>query len=121
MKSTLRMTPIVKLRPFGFSWEGFGIEQVITLTDSREGEYFTWSNPSGPEVDLVLSKSKGLFGFEFKAGDGPTKTKSMATAVDELNLTKLFVVYPGKTNYSLDSKIEAVGIENLPLALAEIR
>jgi predicted AAA+ superfamily ATPase len=105
----------------GFSWEGFGVEQVITLTDSRDQECFTWSNPSGPEVDLVLAKSQGPYGFEFKAGDAPTRTSSMITAVKDLSLVKLFVIYPGKINYSLGDKIEAVGIENLSSALTEVR
>lgn len=104
----------------GFSWEGFGIEQVISLTESRDTDCFTWSLPSGPEVDLVITKSRGLFGFEFKAGDAPTRTKSMTVAVNDLKLEKLFVIYPGKLNYSLDDKIEAVGIENLPTALTEV-
>ncbi len=97
----------------GPSWEGFGIEQIVSLTNSREEECFTWSIQSGPEVDLVLTKRSGLFGFEFKAGDAPNRTSSMISAVNELKLTKLFVIYPGERNYALDDKIEAVGFRNL--------
>ena len=104
----------------GPSWEGFGIEQIIRLTNSREEECFTWSVQSGPEVDLVLTKRSGLFGFEFKAGDAPQRTKSMVDAVDSLRLAKLFVIYPGKMKYSLDEKIEAVGIMNLTQVLPEV-
>jgi predicted AAA+ superfamily ATPase len=104
----------------GFSWEGFGIEQIISLTNSRDEECFTWSVTSGPEVDLILTKPKGVFGFEFKAGDAPKRTKSMAVGVDDLGLTKLFVIYPGRLNYPLDDKIEAVGIENLSTIVAQV-
>jgi predicted AAA+ superfamily ATPase len=104
----------------GFSWEGFGIEQIISLTNSRDEECFTWSVTSGPEVDLILTKSKGVFGFEFKAGDAPKRTKSMAVGVEDLGLTKLFVIYPGKLNYPLDDKIEAVGIENLSTIVVQV-
>ena len=97
----------------GASWEGFGIEQIVSLTNSREDECFTWSVQSGPEVDLVLTKRNGLFGFEFKAGDAPQRTSSMIAAVNELKLTKLFVIYPGEMNYGLDDRIEAVGFKNL--------
>ncbi len=99
---------------FGFSWEGFCIEQLISLTNSREEECFTWSIQSGAEVDLVMTKRSGLFGFEFKAGDAPQRTSSMITAANDLKLTKLFVIYPGELNYRLDDKIEAVGFKNLP-------
>ena len=106
----------------GFSWEGFVIEQIISLTNSRDEECFTWSVTSGPEIDLILTKPKGLFGFECKAGDAPKRTKSMAIGVNDLGLSKLFVIYPGKRNYPLDDddKIEAVGIENLASMMTQI-
>jgi len=37
----------------------------------------------------------------------------MISAVNDLNLTKLFVIYPGEKYYPLDKKIEAVGFKNL--------
>ena len=97
----------------GFSWEGFCIDQIVSLTHSREEECFTWSIQSGAEVDLVLTKRSGLFGFEFKAGDAPQRTSSMISAVKDLKLTRLFVIYPGEMNYPLDDKIEAVAFKNL--------
>jgi predicted AAA+ superfamily ATPase len=97
----------------GFSWEGFCVEQIVSLTNAREEECFTWSIQSGAEVDLVLARRKGNFGFEFKAGDAPRRTSSMLVAVNDLKLARLFVIYPGETNYALDDKIEAVGFHNL--------
>jgi uncharacterized protein len=104
----------------GFSWEGFCIEQIVSLTTSREEECFTWSIQSKAEVDLVLAKRKGNFGFEFKAGDAPQRTSSMMVAINELKLTKLFVVYPGGMNYALDEKIEAVAFRNLMQILPDL-
>jgi hypothetical protein len=97
----------------GASWEGFCIEQIISLTNSREDACFTWSVQSGPEVDLVLTMKRGLFGFECKASDAPRRTSSMITAVNDLSLAKLFVIYPGEIDYALDEKIDVVGIKNL--------
>ena len=97
----------------GASWEGFCIEQIISLTHSRDEECFTWSLQSGPEVDLVLIKKTGLFGFECKASDAPRRTSSMITAVNDLGLERLFVVYPGEKDYPLDEKINAVAFKNL--------
>ena len=104
----------------GPSWEGFGIEQIVSLTNSREEECFTWSLQSGSEVDLVLTKRKGLFGFEFKAGDAPRRTSSMIEAVNALKLTKLFVIYPGEMTYALGDKIEAVAFKNLAQVLPNV-
>ena len=97
----------------GFSWEGFCVEQIVSLTNAREEECFTWSIQSGAEVDLVLARRKGNFGFEFKAGDAPQRSSSMLVAVNDLKLARLFVIYPGETSYALDDKIEAVGFHNL--------
>jgi predicted AAA+ superfamily ATPase len=104
----------------GPSWEGFCIEQIISLSHSRDEECFTWSVQSGPEVDLVLTKSGGLFGFECKVSDAPSRTRSMITAVNDLGLIKLFVVYPGEKSYPVDEKIEVVGFRNLAGVLAQI-
>jgi uncharacterized protein len=105
---------------FGFSWEGFCIEQIVSITRAREEECFTWSIQSGPEVDLVIQKGSGLFGFECKAGDAPRSTPSMFTAVKDLNLKALFVIYPGELNYPLGDKIDAIGFQNLKACLQEI-
>jgi predicted AAA+ superfamily ATPase len=97
----------------GASWEGFGIEQVISLLKTREEGCFTWSVQGGAEVDLVLNISDKPFGFEFKAADAPRRTRSMTSAIESLNLKKLFVVYPGEKNYNLDDSIAVVSIKNL--------
>jgi hypothetical protein len=68
----------------------------------------------------VLTKKKGLFGFECKASDAPQRTSSMITAVKDLSLAKLFVIYPGEKDYRLDDKIEVVGFKNLSRILPQI-
>ena len=97
----------------GASWEGFGIEQVISILKVREEECFTWSVQGGAEVDLVLQLSDKPIGFEFKAADAPRRTRSMTSAVQSLGLSKLFVIYPGDKNYALDESIAVVSIKNI--------
>jgi hypothetical protein len=105
---------------FGASWEGFCIEQIVHLTRTRDEECFAWTVQGNAEVDLILTKPKGTFGFEFKAGDAPRRTPSMTTALSELSLTKLFVVYPSTTDYALGDRLEVVGFPNLARVVAEI-
>ena len=95
----------------GASWEGFLIEQVVTLVRTREA-YF-WSTHQGAELDLLVMLGGKRFGFEMKLTDAPKKTKSMHIAFDDLGLERLFVVYPGSTSFALDDRIEAVGARNL--------
>jgi hypothetical protein len=102
----------------GASWEGFAIEQVLALLDVREA--FFWGTHQGAELDLMILRGGHRFGFEIKMSDAPTMTKSMRIAIDDLNLARLWVVYPGSRSYSLDDRSEAVGIRDLPSRLATL-
>jgi predicted AAA+ superfamily ATPase len=98
---------------YGASWEGFCIEQIIRATGSREEECFTWSVQGGEEIDLILQKPAGLFGFEFKASDAPQRTRSIMSSITSLNLTRVFIIYPGEKDYSVDERVEVVAFCNL--------
>jgi uncharacterized protein len=100
----------------GASWEGFCIEQILTLTGDRDA-YF-WATHAGAELDLLLVRGRHRIGFEFKYADGPRRSKSMETARADLRLTQLNVVYPGSASYPLGDGIEVV---SLPQMLQRIR
>ena len=102
----------------GGSFEGFVIEQVLTLLDARDA-YF-WGTYQGAELDLLVMRGGKRYGFEVKMADAPTATKSMHIATKELGLAKLFVVYPGRESYSLDTGIEAVPVFDLPARLVAL-
>ena len=97
----------------GHSWEGFCIEQTIALLRAKEEDCFYWSLKSGAELDLLVKTSHGLLAFEFKSESAPNSTKSMRAAIEHLNLSKLYVVYPGTKDYELDDQIKVIGIQNL--------
>lgn len=44
-------------------------------------------------------------GVEFKRADAPTLTRSMQTALTDLELDELWVVYPGQRSYPLGNNI----------------
>jgi len=95
----------------GASWEGYVIEEIIKST--RPDEVYFWGTHSGAELDLLLIKDNKRIGVECKRMDAPKLTPSMRTAMVDLELGKLAVVYPGAQPYSL-----AEGIMVLPLAKA---
>jgi len=104
----------------GVSWEGFCIEQIIALSEARSEDCFTWGLQSGAEIDLVLVRPSGTYGFEFKASGTPKRSRSMLRALADLPLKKLFVIYPGQRNFPIDEKIEAIGLPNLMDAIAQM-
>ncbi len=97
---------------YGASWEGFALEQTLTLVDHSEA-YF-WSTQRGAELDLLLLRKGQRIGFEFKCSDAPSMTRSMHVALEDLRLQSLFVVYPGEKRYALHEKVEVLPLADLP-------
>ena len=97
----------LQLHPkLGGSWEGFVIEHICRKLKTRD-VYF-WATHTGAELDLLVFTQGRRYGFEIKYADAPTLTKSMRIAIDDLNLHKLFIVYPGKDAYVLDKNIRVI-------------
>jgi uncharacterized protein len=103
----------------GASWEGFALEQVLQHTGDRDA-YF-WGTHAGAELDLLVTLRGKRHGFEFKYGDAPAMTKSMHIALHDLQLQRLFVIYPGEESYALDRRVEMVAIQDLAGKLARWR
>jgi len=99
----------------GSSWEGFCIEQILSVSGSSNA-YF-WGTHAGAELDLLLLRNGKRIGVEIKYSDGPSTTRSMRSAMEDLKLDHLYVAYPGKEDYPLDKKISVM---SLPSILAEI-
>ncbi len=102
----------------GASWEGFVIEQVITLLGSRDA-YF-WGTHQGAELDLLIMHGGKRVGFEVKMSDAPTMTKSMTIAIEDLGLERLLVIYPGTQSWPMGDHAEVVSILDLPRRLARL-
>ena len=91
----------------GFSWEGFALEEVLGRLRADRDAFF-YKTHGGAELDLFLIRNGKRFGFEFKFQDAPRTTKAMRVAIDDLRLERLYVVYPGREQYPLDDRIQAV-------------
>jgi uncharacterized protein len=102
---------------YGASWEGFALEQVLTMFGERDA--FFWSTRRGAELDLLLLRHGTRYGFEFKCTDAPTLTRAMHIALEDLKLEKIFVVYPGKDHYPLHPRVEAWPLIDLPILRLE--
>lgn len=94
----------------GASWEGFALEQIMSITQTSSHDAFFWGTQSGAELDLLILKEGKKIGFEIKYTDFPKITPSMKSAFSDLELSHLFLVYPGKAHFSL-----ATSITTLPL------
>ena len=96
----------------GATWEGFAMEQIISMHKLNSEECFFWSIHQQAELDLFVNLNGKKVGFEFKYSDAPKLTKSMQTALELLELDQLIVIYPGKGTYKLQNEIEVVGLSS---------
>jgi len=89
----------------GASWEGFVLEQLVSMLGKRDSEVFFYAAHSGVEIDLYWQDKGKKMGAEFKYLDAPKTTKSMHQAIADLGLDELWVIYPGDRKYQLTEKI----------------
>jgi len=95
----------------GASWEGYAIEEAIKSIEPDEA-YF-WRTHNGAEIDLLLLKNGRRFGLECKRVDAPRLTPSMQIALEDLQLDRLVVIYPGERAYPLAEKVTALPLSSL--------
>lgn len=90
----------------GASWEGYVIEEIITAT--KPDEVYFWATHAGAELDLLMFKDGRRIGVEIKRADAPRLTPSMRSALEDLRLDRLLIVYPGDRRYTLGDAVEVV-------------
>jgi hypothetical protein len=95
----------------GASWEGYALEE--TLRRLRPTEAYFWATHAGAELDLLLLHQGRRYGVEFKRSDAPTVTPSMRSAIADLGVERLLVIYPGTQRYRLSAQIEALPLTAL--------
>ncbi|MBM3264145.1 MAG: ATP-binding protein [candidate division Zixibacteria bacterium] len=95
----------------GASWEGYVVEETIRAVEPDEA-YF-WGTHNGAELDLLLIKNGRKWGVECKRQDAPRITPSMRTALGDLQLDRLVVVYPGDKSYSLSEQVTVVPLNTI--------
>lgn len=101
------------------SWEGFVLEQVISMMETRDA-YF-WATHAGAELDLMISIRGKHHGFEFKYTDAPGTSRSMHSAIHDLSLEHLWVIYPGHQEYTLTDSISVIPLHSLTRIVSDLR
>jgi len=79
-------------------------------------EAYYGATHQGAEIDLVLFKHGRRLGLECERKDAPTLTTSMRIALNDLNLDRLVVVYPGERRYALADRAEVIPLTEMVAA-----
>lgn len=79
--------------------------------------YF-WAAHSGAELDLFITRGRRRIGIEIKRTSAPRVTRSMRSALDDLDLSEALVVHAGRDSYRLAARVRAVAANRLADDLA---
>jgi len=97
----------------GASWEGFALRELVERLGARREEIFFWATHAGAELDLLIVRGRRRFGFELKRTAAPKTTASIRTALDDLRLDRVDVIYPGEHTFPLAERVRAVALSRL--------
>lgn len=99
----------------GASWEGFVLEQLALHLGSTP--LYFWATHGGGEVDVVFERRGRRIGVEIKRTSTPKIQRSMRSAIDDISLDRLYVVYPGRERFDLAADVEAIPLGQLTAAV----
>jgi hypothetical protein len=84
--------------------------EVVRLLGVPWDRCYYWATQQGAELDLLVMTGGKRLGVELKRTSAPRATRSMVSALEDLRLDRLYVVYPGEKRFPLHERIEAVGL-----------
>lgn len=97
----------------GASWEGFALEHAARLIGKRSEELFFWATHAGAEVDLFWQEHGRNWAIEVKYSSAPRLTPSMTSALKDLDIEHLWILYPGEKAYALGPRVSTLPIQSL--------
>ena len=97
----------------GASWEGFMIENLIQVLGVEARDCYFWATHTGAEIDMVVNSSGRIRGFEIKRTLSPKITGSIRSALVDLKLDRVDIIYPGSETYALSDRVNAVSASRI--------
>jgi hypothetical protein len=102
----------------GGSWEGFVIENLLRAAPIFTEAYF-YRTSAGAEIDLLLQFRSELWAVEIKRTTAPKLQKGFYNACEDVQPTRKWIVYSGKSEYSLSPNLKVVPLITLMEELAQ--
>ena len=94
----------------GASWEGFAMQEAVRILAADWEDCHYWATHRGAGIDLLVFADGRRIGLEFKRTSTPGMTRSMHSALADLRLDRMFVLFPGRERFRLHERVEAVGL-----------
>ena len=110
--------PALRTHPArGASFEAFVIDQMVSLyaRHAPGSQAFFWRTASGQEVDLLVDLGPRRVPFEVKLSSSPAAAdaRGLHACMQDLGLSRGYLIYPGREDYSLGGGVVALAAEKL--------
>jgi len=95
----------------GASWEGYVIEQIYQLKPSHLDIYY-YRTQHGAECDVILVDGiKPVAAVEIEYAQVLSLSKSFYNVLDDLQISKAYIITPGEKQYTLDDRTMICGLQ----------
>ncbi len=97
----------------GGSWEGFVIENILSVTPQNASAYY-YRSAGGAEIDLILEFGKSeTWAIEIKRSSTPGLSKGFHIGCDNIKATRKFALYSGEKTFSMKNNITAISLQDM--------
>ncbi|MCU7917193.1 MAG: ATP-binding protein [Candidatus Thiodiazotropha sp. (ex Epidulcina cf. delphinae)] len=97
----------------GKSWEGFAVENILSVLPSRAETYF-YRTAAGAEVDLVIKMpSSEIWAVEIKHGVAPKLGKHYSQTCDDVGATHRYILYGGDDEFPVGNDVKIISLAGL--------
>ncbi len=106
--NTLLGHPVV-----GGSWEGFVIENIMSVAPQHVIPYF-YRSQAGSDIDLVLEfAGREKWAINIKRNSVPGLSKGFYIACEDIGASRKYVVYTGQDTFPMGNETIAISLEAL--------
>ena len=103
----------------GGSWEGFVIENILSVLPSGVQPYF-YRTSGGAEIDLMLEFGVSeRWAIEIKRSSSPSLSKGFHIACEDIKAARKYVVYSGEDTFSMGQDVRAIALYDLMKVLLD--
>ena len=88
---------------YGASWEGFVIENILSLLPNWTASFYRTS--SGSEIDLILEKGTRRIAVECKVSTSPGLNRGFWNAMNDLKFQEAWIIAPVKDTYPAEKGV----------------
>ena len=97
----------------GKSWEGFTVENILSVLPSRAECYF-YRTAAGAEVDLVIKMpSSEIWAIEIKHGVAPKIGKHYSQTCDDVGAARKYILYSGDDEFVVGNEVKIISLSGL--------